>query len=103
MIHASSTPGSIMQHASRRPSFGRDSVWLSAADIIAVFLALAGQLLLARALLAETYGLLIIALDLFATLFLLLDLGLPTLLARDGPRKPSSIWSGMIQMQRCLH
>ena len=89
-----------MQHASRRPSFGRDSVWLSAADIIAVFLALVGQLLLARALLAESYGLLVIALDLFATLFLLLDLGLPTLLARDGPRKPSSIWSGMIQIYR---
>ena len=89
-----------MQHTSRRPSFGRDSVWLSAADVIAVFLALVGQLLLARALLAESYGLLIIALDLFATLFLLLDLGLPTLLARDGPRKPSSIWSGMMQIYR---
>ena len=40
-----------------------------------------GQLIL-FCLMSESYGLFVIAVDLFATLFLLLDLGLPTLLAR---------------------
>ena len=84
----------------RRPAFGRDSVWLASADVVAVLLAFIGQLILARALLSESYGLFVIAIDLFATLFLLLDLGLPTLLARDGPRNPSSIWSGMLRIYR---
>ena len=89
-----------MSDQSRRPSFGRDSVWLASADVVAVLLAFVGQLILARALLSETYGLFVIAIDLFATLFLLLDLGLPTLLARDGPRNPSAIWSGMLRIYR---
>ena len=89
-----------MSDQSRRPSFGRDSVWLASADVVAVLLAFVGQLILARALLSESYGLFVIAIDLFATLFLLLDLGLPTLLARDGPRQPSAIWSGMMRIYR---
>ena len=92
--------GESMSDQSRRPSFGRDSVWLASADVVAVLLAFVGQLILARALLSETYGLFVIAIDLFATLFLLLDLGLPTLLARDGPRNPSAIWSGMLRIYR---
>ena len=89
-----------MSDQSRRPSFGRDSVWLASADVVAVLLAFVGQLILARALLSESYGLFVIAIDLFATLFLLLDLGLPTLLARDGPRNPTAIWSGMLRIYR---
>ena len=89
-----------MSNRDRRPSFGRDSIWLASADVVAVLLAFVGQLILARALLSESYGLFVIAIDLFATLFLLLDLGLPTLLARDGPRKPSAIWSGMMRIYR---
>ena len=89
-----------MSNHRRRPSFGRDSVWLASADVVAVLLAFVGQLILARALLSESYGLFVIAIDLFATLFLLLDLGLPTLLARDGPRQPSAIWSGMMHIYR---
>ena len=89
-----------MSDMNRRPAFGRDSVWLASADVVAVLLAFVGQLVLARALLSETYGLFVIAIDLFATLFLLLDLGLPTLLARDGPRTPSSIWPGMLRIYR---
>ena len=89
-----------MSATNRRPAFGRDSVWLASADVVAVLLAFVGQLLLARALLSESYGLFVIAVDLFATLFLLLDLGLPTLLARDGPRRPSAIWSGMMRIYR---
>lgn len=68
----------------RQPRMGRDSAWLAGADLIAVFLALFGQVVLTRALWTESYGLFIIALDVFATLFLVIDLGLPTLLARDG-------------------
>lgn len=68
----------------RRPEMGRDSAWLAGADLVAVFLALFGQVVLTRALWTESYGLFIIALDVFATLFLMIDLGLPTLLARDG-------------------
>lgn len=89
-----------MSNRIRRPSFGRDSIWLASADVVAVLLAFLGQLILARALLSESYGLFVIAIDLFATLFLLLDLGLPTLLARDGPRHPSAIWSGMMRIYR---
>ena len=89
-----------MSNQHRRPSFGRDSIWLASADVVAVLLAFIGQLILARALLSESYGLFVIAIDLFATLFLLLDLGLPTLLARDGPRHPSAIWSGMLRIYR---
>ena len=88
----------LMTDANRRPSFGRDSVWLASADVVAVLLAFIGQLILARALMSESYGLFVIAVDLFATLFLLLDLGLPTLLARDGPRNPSAIWPGMLRI-----
>ena len=89
-----------MRNLHRRPSFGRDSIWLASADVVAVLLAFVGQLILARALLSESYGLFVIAIDLFATLFLLLDLGLPTLLARDGPRQPSAIWSAMMRIYR---
>ena len=89
-----------MSETNRRPAFGRDSVWLASADVLAVLLAFVGQLILARALISESYGLFVIAIDLFATLFLLLDLGLPTLLARDGPRQPDAIWSGMLRIYR---
>ena len=64
-----------MSNRDRRPSFGRDSIWLASADVVAVLLAFVGQLILARALLSESYGLFVIAIDLFATLFLLRDLG----------------------------
>ena len=90
----------LMSSHERRPAFGRDSIWLASADVVAVLLAFVGQLILARALISESYGLFVIAIDLFATLFLLLDLGLPTLLARDGPRQPSAIWSGMMHIYR---
>ena len=35
-----------MSDQSRRPSFGRDSVWLASADVVAVLLAFVGQLIL---------------------------------------------------------
>jgi len=86
--------------ANRLPQMGRDSAWLAGADLIAVFLALFGQVVLTRALWTESYGIYIIALDVFATLFLVLDLGLPTLLARDGPNAPHRIWPAIVRIYR---
>ena len=69
----------------------RDAAWLSASEISAVALALVGQVLLTSALAETAYGRWILLLDVFIAAFLVLDLGLPTLLARDGPRQPSSL------------
>ena len=69
----------------------RDAAWLSGSEISAVGLALIGQVLLTSALAETAYGRWILLLDVFIAAFLVLDLGLPTLLARDGPRQPSSL------------
>ena len=69
----------------------RDAAWLSMAEISAVGLALVGQVLLTSALAETTYGRWILLLDVFIAAFLVLDLGLPTLLARDGPTHPSAL------------
>jgi O-antigen/teichoic acid export membrane protein len=69
----------------------RDAAWLSGSEITAVALALVGQVLLTSALAETAYGRWILLLDVFIAAFLVLDLGLPTLLARDGPRQPSSL------------
>ncbi|RPG73405.1 MAG: lipopolysaccharide biosynthesis protein [Euryarchaeota archaeon TMED141] len=69
----------------------RDAAWLSIAEISAVGLALIGQVLLTSALIETVYGRWILLLDVFIAAFLVLDLGLPTLLARDGPLQPSSL------------
>jgi O-antigen/teichoic acid export membrane protein len=75
----------------RTPSSGRDAGWLISADLFAVVLAFGGQIMLAHALLAEHYGWMVLAIDLYASLFLIIDLGLPTLIARDGTRSPSMV------------
>jgi O-antigen/teichoic acid export membrane protein len=76
----------------RMPDMKRDSTWLAGADLFSVFLALVGQVILTRSLFSSDYGLFIILLDLFATTFLIVDLGLPTLLARDGVKAPHLVW-----------
>tara|TARA_B100000459_G_scaffold147238_2_gene115988 strand:- start:2954 stop:4549 length:1596 start_codon:yes stop_codon:yes gene_type:complete len=86
--------------SSRLPQMGRDSAWLAGADLVAVFLALFGQVVLTRALWTDEYGLYIIALDVFATLFLIIDLGLPTLLARDGANAPHRIWPSIFRIYK---
>ncbi|GIS27488.1 MAG: hypothetical protein CM15mP128_2470 [Methanobacteriota archaeon] len=48
-------------------------------------------MLLTSALAETTYGRWILLLDVFIAAFLVLDLGLPTLLARDGPTHPSAL------------
>lgn len=78
----------------------RDAAWLSMAEIGAVGLALVGQVLLTSALAETTYGRWILLLDVFIAAFLVLDLGLPTLLARDGPTQPSSLRPAVWQVWR---
>ena len=75
----------------RRPELGRDTLWLASSDGLAILLGLAGQVILAKALLQSDYGLLVVILDAFATMYILIDAGLPTLLSRDGPRAPALV------------
>ena len=81
----------MTEATTRAPSSGRDASWLVGADLAAVALAFVGQIMLTHALLAEHYGWMVLAIDLYASLFLVIDLGLPTLLARDGTRAPSLV------------
>ena len=75
----------------RTPSSGRDAGWLAGADLLAVAMAFFGQILLVQSLAAEHYGWMVLAIDLYASLFLIIDLGLPTLLARDGANAPDMV------------
>jgi O-antigen/teichoic acid export membrane protein len=79
----------------RQPAIGRDAGWLLSAEIVAVFLAFIGQIILTRELLAEEYGWLVLAIDIYASIFLIADLGLPTLLARDGAGSPQGVRSAV--------
>ena len=71
--------------APRTPSSGRDAGWLAGADLLAVAMAFFGQILLVQSLAAEDYGWMVLAVDLYASLFLIIDLGLPTLLPATVP------------------
>ena len=90
----------VTNQAGRELNMGRDSSWLIGADIFAVFLALIGQVVLTRALITEDYGIFIIALDVFATTFLIVDLGLPTILTRDGANCVKKIWDAIWRIYR---
>ena len=74
----------------RRPKLARDTVWLASSDGLAILFGLASQVILAKALLQSDYGLLVVILDAFATMYILVDAGLPTIIARDVPRSPES-------------
>lgn len=84
----------------RQPAIGRDAGWLLSAEIVAVFLAFVGQIILTRELLAEEYGWLVLAIDIYASIFLIADLGLPTLLARDGAGSPQGVRSAVGRVYR---
>ena len=90
----------IISSKTRKPEMGRDSGWLIGSDLIAIFLALAGQIVLTKALLTESYGIYIIALDAFATFFLIIDLGLPTIIARDGANSVEKIWPSITRVYK---
>ena len=67
----------------RLKKLGRDTLWLASSDGFAIILGLIGQIILAKALLQSDYGLLVVILDAFATMYILIDAGLPTIIARD--------------------
>ena len=67
----------------RRPKLGRDTLWLASSDGFAIILGLIGQIILAKALLQSDYGLLVVILDAFATMYILIDAGLPTMLQNN--------------------
>ena len=90
----------VANETGRDLNMGRDSGWLIGSDILAVFLALIGQVVLTRALITEDYGIFIIALDVFATTFLIIDLGLPTILTRDGANCVNKIWEAIWRIYR---
>lgn len=73
---------------SRKPMLVRDTSWLTISEIISVFLALIGQVILTRAILQNEYGMWILLIDIFTAVFLIVDAGLPTLISRDGANNP---------------
>ena len=93
-------PWRVQNENFRQPAIGRDAGWLLSAEIVAVFLAFIGQIILTRELLSEEYGWLVLAIDVYASIFLIADLGLPTILARDGARNPKSVRSAVGRIYR---
>lgn len=100
MKSVTASPDMVGDAQQRAPSVGRDSSWLVGADLVAVGLAFLGQIILARMLLPEQYGWMVIAIDVYASLFLIVDLGLPTLLARDGAHAPDLVPQAVHRMYR---
>tara|TARA_B100001013_G_scaffold122660_1_gene71201 strand:- start:861 stop:2117 length:1257 start_codon:yes stop_codon:yes gene_type:complete len=64
----------------------RDTLWLSGADAVNLVFGVIIHVVLTRALLSEEYGTFILLLDLFHVCVIIVDLGLPTLIGRDGER-----------------
>jgi O-antigen/teichoic acid export membrane protein len=64
----------------------RDTLWLSGADAINLVFGIIIHVVLTRALLSDEYGTFVLLLDFFHVCVILVDLGLPTLIARDGGR-----------------
>lgn len=74
------------QFSKRKVVLQRDTLWLSGADIINLVFGIIIHVVLTRALLSDDYGLFVLLLDFFHVCVILVDLGLPTLIARDGGR-----------------
>ena len=89
-----------MSQHQRKPASARDAGWLMASDGAAVVLAFVGQMILTHMLLAEHYGWYVVAIDLYASFFLIIDLGLPTILTRDGAKRPSAVVSAVHRIYR---
>ncbi len=64
----------------------RDTLWLSGADAVNLVFGVIIHVVLTRALLSDDYGTFVLLLDFFHVCVILVDLGLPTLIARDGGR-----------------
>jgi O-antigen/teichoic acid export membrane protein len=68
----------------RKVSPHRDTLWLSGADAINLVFGIIIHVILTRSLLNDDYGTFVLLLDFFHVCVILVDLGLPTLIARDG-------------------
>ena len=77
--------------ADRRVIPQRDTLWLSGADAINLLFGVIIHIVLTRALLSDEYGTFILLLDFFHVCVILVDLGLPTLIGRDGERLGSGL------------
>jgi len=71
----------------------RDTLWLSGADGINLIFGIIIHVILTRALLSDDYGTFVLLLDFFHVCVILVDLGLPTLIARDGARLGNNLGS----------
>ena len=69
----------------------RDTLWLSGADAVNLLFGIVIHVVLTRALLSDEYGTFILLLDFFHVCVILVDLGLPTLIGRDGERLGSRL------------
>jgi O-antigen/teichoic acid export membrane protein len=81
------------QFSKRKVVPQRDTLWLSGADGINLIFGIIIHVILTRALLSDDYGTFVLLLDFFHVCVILVDLGLPTLIARDGARLGSNLGS----------
>ena len=70
----------------RRVRLERDTLWLSAADLAALLVGIVVHVVLTRTFTDGDYGRWVLLLDLFYVTATIVDLGLPTLIGRDGER-----------------
>lgn len=83
----------------RRVRLERDTLWLSAADMAALLVGIAVHVVLTQTFAHGDYGRWVLLLDLFYVTATIVDLGLPTLIGRDGERLGSNAQD---LVHRCL-
>ena len=83
----------------RRVRLERDTLWLSAADMAALLVGIAVHVVLTQTFTDGDYGRWVLLLDLFYVTATIVDLGLPTLIGRDGERLGSGAHD---LVHRCL-
>ena len=83
----------------RRVRLERDTLWLSAADMAALLVGIAVHVVLTQTFTDGDYGRWVLLLDLFYITATIVDLGLPTLIGRDGERLGSNAHD---LVHRCL-
>jgi len=94
--------GVIVDNPVRQPELTRDSSFLLISEIGCIMLGLVSQIILVNSIIESDFGIFVIIIDAFATLFLLVDLGLPTIILREIPvmrEKSKQIVHSVISMQ----
>ena len=90
MYRITSRDASRGEEVNRKVRLERDTLWLSAADMAALFVGIAVHVILTRTFTGGDYGRWVLLLDLFYVTATIVDLGLPTLIGRDGERLGSN-------------